>query len=139
MQLLTHEKTITELCREHQLKDSLVHRWRDELLARGPNVYGRDADNPATGYQVHMAELERMVGRLTMELEVVKKASSLRSASSTWLWCWISSPAASGAGTWAVTCPVTWCATHWIQQHRELPAPTYSSESFTWSKSLMGR
>jgi transposase-like protein len=73
MQLLTHEKTITELCREHQLKDSLVCRWRDELLARGPNVYGRDADNPATGDQVHMAELERMVGRLTMELEVVKK------------------------------------------------------------------
>lgn len=83
MQLLTHEKTITELCREHQLKDSLVYRWRDELLARGPHVYGRDADNPATGDQVHMAELERMVGRLTMELEVVKKASSLLKSRST--------------------------------------------------------
>jgi transposase-like protein len=83
MQLLTHEKTITELCREHQLKDSLVYRWRDELLARGPNVYGRDADNPATADQVRMAELERMVGRLTMELEVLKKASSLLKSRST--------------------------------------------------------
>jgi hypothetical protein len=43
------------------------------LLARGPNVYGRDADNPATADQARMAELERMVGRLTMELEVLKK------------------------------------------------------------------
>jgi hypothetical protein len=55
------------------LKDSLVYRWRDELLARGPNDYGRDADNPAPADQVRMAELERMVGRLTMELEVLKK------------------------------------------------------------------
>jgi transposase len=83
MQLLTHEKTITELCREHQLKDSLVYRWRDELLARGPSIYGRDADNPATTDQVRMAELERMVGRLTMELEVLKKASSLLKSRST--------------------------------------------------------
>jgi transposase len=83
MQLLTHEKTITELCREHQLKDSLVYRWRDELLARGPNVYGRDADNPVAADQVRIAELERMVGRLAMELEVSKKASSLLKSRST--------------------------------------------------------
>ena len=83
MQLLTHERTITELCREHQLKDSLVYRWRDELLARGPNVYDRDADNPAAADQMRMAELERMVGRLTMELEVLKKASSLLKCRST--------------------------------------------------------
>jgi transposase-like protein len=83
MQLLTHEKTITELCREHQLKDSLVYRWRDELLARGPNIYGRDADNPTAADQVRIGELERMVGRLTMELEVVKKASSLLRSRST--------------------------------------------------------
>jgi len=83
MQLLTHEKTITELCREHQLKDSLVYRWRDELLARGPNVYGRDADNPGAADQVRIAELERMVGRLAMELEVSKKASSLLKSRST--------------------------------------------------------
>jgi transposase len=83
MQLLAHDKTISELCREHQLKDSLVYRWRDELLARGPNVYGRDADNPAAADQVRIAELERMVGRLAMELEVSKKASSLLKSRST--------------------------------------------------------
>ncbi len=39
IQLLSGAKSITELCREHQLKDSLVYRWRDKLLARGPQVY----------------------------------------------------------------------------------------------------
>jgi len=58
-------------CREHQLKDS----W--STVARritGPwaNVYGRDADTDAAD-QVRIAELERMVGRLAMELEVSKK------------------------------------------------------------------
>lgn len=77
MQLLTREKTITELCREHQLKDSLIYRWRDELLARGPSVYGRDADQAGAADQARITELEQMVGRLTMQLEGVKKASSL--------------------------------------------------------------
>ena len=77
MQLLTHEKTITELCRAHQLKDSLVYRWRDEFLARAPLVFDRNAETPAAAEQARIAELERMLGRLTMELEILKKASIL--------------------------------------------------------------
>jgi transposase len=77
VQLLKGEKTITELCREHQLKDSLVYRWRDELLARGPQVYDNPTGGAGAAEQARIAELERMLGRLTMELEMVKKASSL--------------------------------------------------------------
>ena len=77
MQLLRGQKTITELCREHQLKDGVVYRWRDELLARGPQVYERAAGQGGSAEQARIAELERMVGRLAMELEVLKKASSL--------------------------------------------------------------
>ena len=83
MQLLEGEKSITELCREHQLKDSLVYRWRDELLARGPQVYDSPSDGVAAAEQVRIAELERMLGRLTMELEMAKKASSLLASRST--------------------------------------------------------
>lgn len=76
MQLLTGSRSITELCREHQLKDSLVYRWRDELLARGPQVYNQDQPTGDAAAQLRIAELERMVGRLALELETVKKASS---------------------------------------------------------------
>jgi transposase-like protein len=57
------------------LKPELIARWKDialegmETLFRGGEQ--RDQD------QVRMAELERRVGRLTMELEVAKKASAL--------------------------------------------------------------
>lgn len=83
MQLLKGEKTITELCRQHQLKDSLVYRWRDELLARGPQVYEKASGNGVGADQVRIAELERMIGRLTMELDVLKKVSHWRSSRST--------------------------------------------------------
>jgi transposase-like protein len=77
LQLLSGAKSITELCREHQLKDSLVYRWRDELLARGPQVYVSEKVPGEAVAQARIAELERMIGRLTMELDVLKKASSL--------------------------------------------------------------
>ncbi len=77
LQLLSGAKSITELCREHQLKDSLVYRWRDELLARGPQVYVHEKIPGEEAAQARIAELERMIGKLTMELEVLKKASSL--------------------------------------------------------------
>ncbi len=73
MQLLKGEKTITELCREHQLKDSLVYRWRDELVARGPQVYIHENVSGEAAAQARIAELERMIGRMTMELEALKK------------------------------------------------------------------
>ena len=76
MQLLTGSRSITELCREHQLKDSLVYRWRDELLARGPQVYNQEQPNSDAAAQARIAELERMVGRLALELEAVKEASN---------------------------------------------------------------
>jgi hypothetical protein len=50
-------------------------RWKDialeglESLFQGEGQRGQDQDR--------IAELERMVGRLTMELEVAKKASAL--------------------------------------------------------------
>ena len=77
VQLLSGAKSITELCREHELKDSLVYRWRDELLARGPQVYVQEKLPGAEAAQARIAELERLVGRQAMELEVLKKASSL--------------------------------------------------------------
>jgi transposase-like protein len=48
MQLLRGEKRIGELCREHQLKDSLVYGWRDELLERGLQVYSGVATRSTT-------------------------------------------------------------------------------------------
>ncbi len=68
---LTGVKSKAEICREHQLKPQVFSRWRAEFLDRAPEIF---ATKPSRGdEQERIAELERMVGRLTMQLEAAKK------------------------------------------------------------------
>lgn len=75
---LTGVKDKAEICREHQLRPQVFTRWKTEFLERAPEIF---ATQPSRGdEQARIAELERMVGRLTMELEVAKKASNVLSS-----------------------------------------------------------
>lgn len=76
LDILTGTKSVAQTCREHSLKDTLVYRWKQEFIARAPQVFdqGGPAQDP---HEAQIAELERVVGRLTMELEIAKKASQL--------------------------------------------------------------
>ena len=75
---LTGVKDKAEICREHQLRPQVFARWKTELLERAPEIF---ATTPSRGdEQTRIAELERMVGRLTMELAVAKKASNVLSS-----------------------------------------------------------
>lgn len=67
---------IAQICREHQLADSLVRRWRAEYEERGPNAWesatGRDAELAAA--QRRVAELEAALGRSSMEVDFLRRA-----------------------------------------------------------------
>ena len=75
LEVLSGLKSPSEVARQHKLKPELIARWKDialeglETLFQGGEQHNQDQDR--------IAELERMVGRLTMELEVSKKASAL--------------------------------------------------------------
>jgi len=78
---LTGVKSKAEICREHQLKPQVFSRWRAEFLDRAPEIF---ATKPSRGdEQERIADLERMVGRLTMQLEAAKKASNILTSLST--------------------------------------------------------
>ncbi len=73
--LLTGRRTQAELCREHQLSPSLVSLWKDTVLERLALLFQEaEQRDPA---QVRITELEQLVGRQALELEVLKKASGL--------------------------------------------------------------
>jgi transposase len=73
--ILTGAQSQAEVCRQHGLKPELVALWKKTFLDRLPLVFdGPTADGAA---QARVAELERLVGRLTLELEVAKKVSAL--------------------------------------------------------------
>ena len=90
LEVVSGAKSAAEVCREHSLKPDLLSRWKAEFLANAGKVFERgEAADPQ---QARIAELERLAGKLSLELEVAhmpwravpgKKASTLlRSAAS---------------------------------------------------------
>jgi transposase-like protein len=75
LQLLSGERSMAELCREHQLTSQMIGTWKQQFLAAATQAF--ESEVSRNEEQERIAELERMVGRLTMELEIAKKASSL--------------------------------------------------------------
>ncbi len=73
MDLLTGRKRRVEVVREHQLSDSTLERWCKQFQERGPRVF--DSDARLGSEEDRIGELERVIGRLTVELEASKKAS----------------------------------------------------------------
>jgi transposase-like protein len=72
LQLLTGERSMAELCREHQLTSQMVGSWKQQFLVAARQAFEKGGESSAE--QERIAELERMVGKLTMELEIAKKA-----------------------------------------------------------------
>ena len=73
MEMLTEQKSAAQASREYGIKDSVLSRWKQEFIERSPQLFEQGTvrvDRPQ-----RIADLERMVGRLAMELEMAKKAS----------------------------------------------------------------
>jgi transposase-like protein len=75
LEALRGEKTMAQLCREHHLGHDLLSRWRQDFLARAPQLFTVPARRSPE--EERIAELERLVGQLTLELAAAKKASAL--------------------------------------------------------------
>jgi len=80
LDLLSARKSNAEVCREHALAAPVVTAWKAQFLERAPTLFVNGQSHSAE--QQRIAELERLVGRLTLELEVSKKASSIGSSRS---------------------------------------------------------
>ena len=73
LEILTEQKGIAQASREYGIKDNLISRWKQEFIERSPQVFERENHRDERDQQI--AELERMIGRLAMELEMSKKVS----------------------------------------------------------------
>ena len=79
LEVISGNRTVSEASRAHKVHTSVINRWRNEFMKQAHLAFG----GPGVGEDSaeRIAELERMIGRLTMELAVAKKASNLRSLS----------------------------------------------------------
>jgi transposase-like protein len=70
VQIVSGQRSVAELSREHSIKDSVLSRWRDQFLERAGQIFA-----PSPTESERIAQLEREIGRQHMELEILKKAS----------------------------------------------------------------
>ena len=76
MAMLRGEQTVAEVCRQYDITESLAYKWRDQFLGQAPDIFKdhRQKDQAAADQAARIAELERLVGRLTLEKEILEKA-----------------------------------------------------------------
>lgn len=71
LELISGEKGLMQASREYGIKDTVLSRWKQQFLERAGQVF--DEPQAKNQDQERIAELERMVGRLTMQLDMAKK------------------------------------------------------------------
>src|SRR5512133_3037901 len=81
LELLSAQKTADEICVERGVPRRSLYRRRQQLLEEGPLLSERDEAGTKAA-EARIAEREQMVGRLTMEMAVLKKASGWLNAPS---------------------------------------------------------
>lgn len=77
--VLTGSKSQAAVCREYQISAQQLSNWKRQFMANASRVFAEPDKSTETQ---EITELERMVGRLTMQLEIAKKASSILTSAS---------------------------------------------------------
>ena len=61
---LRGDRTVKEVCREHEIAETLYYSWRDKLLEGGREALaGKDERNGEKDLRRKIRELERALGR----------------------------------------------------------------------------
>ena len=76
MEGMQGDKSIAQICREREIKDTLYYKWRDHFVSRAATIFEDRRNTASQEKEERIAKLERMVGKLAMENEILKKAKS---------------------------------------------------------------
>lgn len=83
MESFQRDTTIEAVCRKFGLVRSVIHRWREEFRSRAADLFV-DKRSPKqkallNGFDPGESpdDLKRIIGNLTVQLEIVKKARGL--------------------------------------------------------------
>jgi transposase len=72
---LRGDRSVKEVCREHEIAETLYYNWREKLLEGGrAALAGKEERTGEKELRRKIRELERALGRKTYELEVAGEA-----------------------------------------------------------------
>ena len=76
LEIISGARTQAEVARQHRIKPDLIMHWRRQFLENAASLFERGNQRDRE-VEARIAELERVLGKKTIELEVAKKASSI--------------------------------------------------------------
>ena len=76
LEALLGESSQAELCRHYNLSENQVSTWKRQLL-ENVETFFESPEKQSSESAERIAQLEQLVGRLTLALEIQKKASTL--------------------------------------------------------------
>lgn len=71
LDMISGAKGVMQASRDYGIKDTVLSRWKQEFLERAVQLFEQSQNGSRE--QERIAELEQMVGRLTMQLDMAKK------------------------------------------------------------------
>lgn len=71
LEMISGQKGLMAASREYGIKDTVLSRWKQEFLEKASQLFEPSTVDDHKDERI--AELEQMVGRLTMQLEMAKK------------------------------------------------------------------
>lgn len=69
-------RSVAEICRQHQISQTLYYRWRDKFLEGGKKALLNGAGDDKA-YQAEIERLQRIIGKQTIQIEILKKSETL--------------------------------------------------------------
>lgn len=68
--------SVADICRTHQISQTLYYRWRDKFLEGGRSALnGKKEHSNSTDAEIE--KLEKIIGKQTVQIEILKKTQEL--------------------------------------------------------------
>jgi len=75
LEIISGSKSVAEACREYSLKADLLSHWKSQFLSNASKAF--ESISEVDPQQARIAELERLAGKQSLEMEILKKALTL--------------------------------------------------------------
>ncbi len=72
IEALTNQSSQAQLCRQHNLSEEQLSKWKHQLLDNAAILF-ESTDKQSNDSKERIAQLEQLVGRLTLALDIQKK------------------------------------------------------------------
>ena len=76
LEALSGESSQAEVCRRHSLSADQLSKWKQQFLENVASLF-ESSDKPSKNATERIAQLEQLVGRLTVALDIHKKAKAV--------------------------------------------------------------